>query len=151
MVSVGEEVRKLFRERGWKLEDTEHMLPERDREIESRMRKLMENGKNLIYEAHLAGWNTRDLPHVLRVLLMADEETQVERFRRREGTSKEEALAMIKKRDRGLTRNFKKLYGIENRYDPKYFHLVLDTSKMTPEEEAEVVIAALKREKIKGG
>lgn len=119
------------------------MPPEIDREIEARMRKLMKNGKNLIYEAHLAGWNTRDLPYVLRVLLAADEKTQVERFKRREGASKKEALEMIKKRNRGLTRNFRKLYGIKNRYDPGYFHLILDTSKITPEEEADRVIEFL--------
>lgn len=150
-ISAGEETRKMFREKGWQIEDTDKITPEFDRELEARMRKQVEEGRNIIYEGHLAGWNTRDLPHVLRVLLVADEKTQLERFRRREGTTKKQALEMIRKRDRGLTKNYKERYGIENRYDPKYFHLVLDTSKMTPEEESEVVITALKGEKVKNG
>lgn len=143
LVSVGEEVRKIFAEHGWNIEQTEKMPPGKDREIEARMRRMMQNGKNLIYEGHLAGWNTRDLPHVLRVLCVASPETQVERFVRREGIKREEALKVMEKRDKGLTRNFKKLYNVRDRFDPKYFHLVLDTGKMTTDQEAEEVIRAL--------
>lgn len=143
LVSVGEEVRKIFAEHGWEIEQTEKMPPAKDREIEARLRKLILEGQKLIYEGHLAGWNTRDLPYVLRVLCIADPETQVERFTRREGVSRQKALKVMKKRNEGLTRNFKKLYGVRNRFDPKYFHLILDTGKMTIAEEAEAVIKAL--------
>jgi cytidylate kinase len=54
-----------------------------------------------------------------------------------------EAKKNAKLRAEALTRKFKKLYGVKNHLDPKYFDLVIDTTNKTPEQVLEIVLAKL--------
>jgi predicted cytidylate kinase len=112
------------------------------RQVDAEMRRKLLSERDLIAEARLVGYLARDLTDVLRVFCDCPLPIRAERFRRREpGFSPEEALRRVAERDAADTANLRHLYGVDY-HDPAYYHLVLDTSVLSPEEVAERILSA---------
>ena len=79
------------------------------------------------------------MPHVLKVLLTADEDIRIKRAIERVHTHVETAED-VKKRDRAHDLKFRKLYANENFLDPKFFDLVIDTTNTEQKEVADRVL-----------
>lgn len=153
--------RKLADKLGWPLESSgtffrkwhsEHNVPlaqsskipeELDKKIDFGYQKQMKERKGVIFESHLAGWLAKDMPGVLKVLCIGEEGVRMERASRRDGLSVEEASKEAQERSTSHQEKFKRLYEIDDRFDPKYFDLVVDTSKLDPEETLEKVLEKL--------
>lgn len=115
------------------------------RQVDAEMRQTLLTQQNVIAEARLVGYLARDLEDVLRVFCDCALAIRAERFRRREPEfSPEESLRRVAERDAADTANLRHLYGIDY-HDPTYYHLVLDTGTLSPEEVAERILAAARR------
>ncbi len=102
-------------------------------QIEDMAKKLLETKKNLISEGWLAGFISRDIKKVLKVLLICSNEAiRIDRVVNRENVSVEDAKAWIKRREKENIVKWKKLYGDYDFWDPKYFDLVIDTYSSGP-------------------
>lgn len=99
-----------------------------ERKIEAMTKKILVTGKNLIYEAWLAGFVARDIPGILKVLLICSEDAvRVDRVVNRENIGVGEAKHWIKQREEENIQKWKKLYGNYNFWSRKYFDVVIDT------------------------
>lgn len=112
--------------------------------IEEMTKDILKKDKNIIYEAWLSGFVARDIKDVLKVLLICShEDLKVDRVVNRENITVEEAKKWIKQRESENITKWKKLYGNYDFWDPKYYHLVIDTYSSGPMQTVGKVLDAL--------
>lgn len=137
--SAGDFFRKYMLEKNIPLYAKEQIPDDVEREVDEKLTRLVASEKPVVIEGLYIGYFTRNIPHVLRVLLTADEDVRIQRAIDRIHTHKETA-ENIKKRDRAHDLKFRKLYANENFLDPKFFDLVINTTNIPPEKVVEKII-----------
>ncbi len=142
--TAGEVMRQYCQERGWSIERYKDIPEEIDKEVDEKAREMLEKEKGIIYEGWLAGWISRDLPHVFRVLCVAPIEVRIKRFAQREKLPLKEAKKKVLFRDKTTIEKHQRLYQIKDQFDSHFFHLILETDKMTPEEEVKAVLKKMR-------
>ena len=101
-------------------------------QIDKRTLKLLEEGRWII-ESWLAGFMARQRKDTLRVLLICSNPAlKIDRVANRDNISIEKAKHYIKEREDDNFKTWKKIYGNYNFFDPKFFHLVVDTYSSGP-------------------
>lgn len=138
--SVGDLMRQHCQEIGWPIERYHEIPDEMDREIDKKAKERLEKEEGIVHEGWLAGWLARDLPQVFRILCVAPLEVRIKRFTQREGESLASARKKVLFRDKTTVEKHQRLYGVKDQFDPHYFNLIIETNKMTPEEEVELVL-----------
>jgi len=104
-----------------------------ERGMEEMTKQKLAQEKGLIYEAWLSGFVAREIPGVLRVLTTCSSEAiRIDRVVNRDHVSVEEAKQWIKRRESENIKKWQKLYGQYDFWDPKYYHLVIDTYAFGP-------------------
>ena len=136
--SAGDVFRQYALDHNIPLHDKEKIPDELDRQIDQKLTKLADQG-GVVIDAHYIGYFTRDMPHVLKVLLTCDYQTRINRALSRTHTHTE-TEADIKKREEGLDHKFRKLYADEYFLDPKFFDLVIDNTNIASEEVVEQIV-----------
>lgn len=124
--SAGDFFRQYCLDHNIPLHDKSQIPDELDQKIDKELTELADKG-GVVIDAHYLGYFTRNLPHVLKVLLKADEKTRITRALKRTHTHAETEVD-IKKREEGLDKKFRKLYANVNFLDPKFFTLTIDTT-----------------------
>ncbi|MEK7592135.1 MAG: cytidylate kinase family protein [Patescibacteria group bacterium] len=115
-----------------------------DLKIDVSLREKLSNPKtHVALESWIAGWNMRGLPHVLRVLLMCDDALRIDRIVNRDNISVEEAKRHLREREEANLGKWKRMYSVEDFWDPKYYDLVLNTYSHGPKETENLVLQAL--------
>ena len=115
-----------------------------DDQIDAAMRKkLSDPSVHVAIESWIAGWNMRGLPHVLKVLLMCDDALRIDRIVNRDNITVEEAKQHIKDREESNLAKWKRMYGVTDFWDPKYYDLVINTYSHGPRETLDLVLQAL--------
>lgn len=105
-------------------------------------RKLSEEG-NLLLDAWLGGILADDLPGVLKVLLVCDDQERFKRFAKRENVSPEEAKKEVLQRDRSWFEKVRVIHERDDFFDPKNYNLVIDTTNLTMEQITDRVMREL--------
>ena len=126
-LSAGDFFRQYQQEHDIPLWDKAAIPDDVEKKMDYEILGKMKNEKGYVFDSHYAGWFGRDLPDLFRVLLTCDKKTATQRIIDREG-SERETPEEIEERRRQLRAKFKKLYSSDNYEDPKYFHLVIDTT-----------------------
>ncbi len=112
--------------------------------LDERTRKLLIKEGHYVIEAWLAGFIARDLKNTLRVLLICSNDAlRVDRIANRDKISIKQAKKFLKERESENFKTWKKIYGNYNFFDPKYYHLVIDTYSSGPLETLGQVLDAL--------
>lgn len=115
-----------------------------DHQIDAAMReKLLDPKNHVAVESWIAGWNMRGIPHVLRVLLMCDDALRIDRVVNRDNISVEEAKLHLREREEANLTKWKRMYGVDDFWDPKYYDLVLNTYSHGPKEVLNIVLQSL--------
>lgn len=115
-----------------------------DHQIDAAMReKLSDPAHHVAVESWIAGWNMRGLPHVLKVLLMCEDSLRIDRIVNRENISVEDAKQHLREREEANMGKWKRMYGVEDFWDPKYYDIVINTYAHGPTETLELVLQAL--------
>jgi len=138
--SAGDLMRQHCKEIGWPIERYHEIPDEIDKEVDKRAREILEKEEGIVHEGWLAGWLSRDLPHVFRVLCVAPLAVRIKRFARREGESLVEARKKVIFRDETTVEKHQRLYQVKNQFDLRYFDLIIKTDQMTPGEEVKLVL-----------
>lgn len=108
---------------------------EHEREIDEQTKNMLRNENHIIYEAWLSGFMAKDIPGILKVLLVCShEDIRIDRVVNRDSISIEEAKASLKQREDENVSKWKKLYGNFDFWEPKYYDLVIDTYESGPME-----------------
>ncbi len=115
-----------------------------DFEIDQALRKkISDPGTHMAVESWIAGWNARGFPHVLKVLLMCDDALRIDRTVNRDNVTVEEAKEHIRMREEANIGKWKRLYKVDDFWDPKYYDLVINTYSHGPGETLALVLQAL--------
>jgi cytidylate kinase len=108
---------------------------EHEKQMEASAKKILNQEKQIIYEAWLSGFVAREIPGVLRILLIcSDDAVRVDRVSNREEVTIDQAKKDIKNRENENITKWKKIYGDYDFWDPKYFDLIIDTFSSGPME-----------------
>lgn len=98
------------------------------RNIDDKVISLLSKEEKWVIEGWLSGFLARNLDNTLRVLLICSQPSlQVDRVANRDKVTVVEAKHFIKTRIDDNFQTFKKLYGDHDFFDPKHYHLVIDT------------------------
>jgi len=115
-----------------------------DHQIDTVMReKLSDPNAHYVVESWIAGWNMRGFPHVLKVLLQCEDSLRIDRLVNRDNLTVEEAKGHIHEREEANFEKWKRMYGVADFWDPKYYNLVIDTYSNGPKETLNLVFRAL--------
>ncbi len=102
-------------------------------QIDNRTRRLLTKEGHYVIESWLAGFMARDLKNTLRVLLICSNPAlKVDRVVNRDKISIEQAKIFIKEREKENFKTWRKIYGNYDFFDPKIYHLVIDTYSSGP-------------------
>jgi len=129
------------------------------RKVDQEMRKKLLAGENLILEGWLAGFIARlpspggeatggqaqGIPGVLKVLLICEDGERAKRFAKREKISLQKAFREIRKREGNLFGKWGKVYGRRDFFEPKFYDLVIDTTRLKPKEPVDLVLKEMGR------
>jgi len=100
--------------------------------IDHRTVELLKSGYYVI-ESWLAGFMARSFNNTLRVLLVCSNPAlKIDRVVNRDNVVIDQAKKMIKEREEDNIKTWKKLYGDFDFFNPKYYHLVIDTYSSGP-------------------
>ena len=115
-----------------------------DHKIDAAMRKkLSDPAVHVAVESWIAGWNMRGLRHVLKVLLMCDDALRIDRVVNRDNISVTDAKKHLREREKANVNKWKRMYGVTDFWDPKYYDLVINTYSHGPKETLDLVLQAL--------
>ncbi len=115
-----------------------------DHQIDIAMREKLSNpNTHVVVESWIAGWNMRGLPYVLKVLLMCDDSLRIDRVVNRDNLTVEEAKKHLREREDANIDKWKRMYGVTDFWDPKYYDLVINTYSHGPKETLNLVLQAL--------
>jgi cytidylate kinase len=117
-----------------------------EQSMEKMTLKMLTVKENIIYEAWLSGFVARDLTNVLRILLVCShEDIRIDRVVNREKITVDEAIKWMRQREEENITKWKKLYGNYDFWEPKYYHLVVDTYSSGPMQTLGKVLDALSK------
>src|SRR3989344_7166802 len=113
-------------------------------ELDARTKRLLTEESHYVIEAWVAGFMARDIKNTLRVFLICSNlALQVDRVANRDNISIEQAKKFIKEREEQNFKTWYKIYGKHDFWNPKYFHLIIDTYSSGPLETTGKVLDAL--------
>jgi len=151
--SAGDILGKMANENGVTIDELISGNDDADHEIDGFQKKLGKTEDNIIVEGLIA-WYT--IPHSFKILVTVDEregaqrifedkKTGLHRSDEPDYSSVEETRKIVATRVARYVAKFKRLYGIDNYFDPSHYDFVLDTTAaLGPEENADKIMAALK-------
>jgi predicted cytidylate kinase len=115
-----------------------------DHQIDAAMReKLSNTDTHVAVESWIAGWNMRGLKHVLKVLLLCDDSLRIDRVVNRDNLSVDDAKKHLREREDANFTKWKRMYGVTDFWDPKYYDLIINTYSNGPHETLDLVLQAL--------
>ena len=139
-VSAGVLFRRIAKDRNISLEDFGNSAledPTIDRLIDEETMKEAERG-DVVIDGQLAGWVLKKKSD-LRIYLTAPDDVRLARIARRDGLELDEAKRQTAQRERVQLERYRRHYGL-NVEDKSIYHLVLDTSILTIDETAKVLL-----------
>jgi cytidylate kinase len=114
-----------------------------DKDVDHMIRKKLREEVKLVIEADLAGFMTRDIEDVLRILLVCDDALRIDRLVNRDKLAVEQAKIHLREREEGNIEKWKKLYGNYDFWCEKFYSLVIDTYKNSSQETLNLVLKKL--------
>ncbi len=93
---------------------------------------------NVVYHGFAGHLILKDIPHVLKVRILADLEDRVGLVMNRDGVDRRQAIRTVERVDEERRRWSRSLYGVDTT-DPSLYDLVLNLKRMTVESAADVI------------
>lgn len=137
--SAGDFFRKYMLKYNIPLPNKEEIPDDVERGLDQKLTDLLSSEKPVVIDGLYQAYFARNMPHVLKVLLTADEAVRIKRAIERVHTHKETA-GDVRKRDTAHDAKFRKLYSNENFLDPKFFDLVIDTTETKHEKVVDQIL-----------
>lgn len=142
VTSTGARFREYCAQHGIDPQQISHLGDKLHRAADADMVQVLTHERDVVAEGRLVGYLARELEDALRVFCECPLEVRAARLREREPQfTVDEALTRVFERDRADTDNFLHLYGIDY-HDAAYYQLVLDTSRLDPEQVAAAILEA---------
>jgi len=99
---------------------------------------------NVVYHALAGHYFLQDIPHVLKVRIIADIRDRVKEEMKRENISESEALYILKKDDEERRKWGIQIYGIDT-WDPSLYDMVLHVHRLTVEDVVDILFETIQK------
>ena len=142
--------RKLAAERNLSLEAFYASIandPDIERAVDAETQRIINEKENLVIDSRIAPFQKTKFLAVSILLTVSPEEGARRELLRPENSrfTLEEMMRITQERLADEKRSFKKLYGIDDQFEPSKFDIVLDTTDLSPDEEFTAVMEQLSR------
>lgn len=139
---------KLFRnyvtKNKFRLEQAEEQNEKLTKEIDYKVRDLLNRKGHLIVDGWMSGIMANGLSNVLRILLICQDDIRYQRFADREKISLDQARIRVDERQNNWLSKLKKIYKRGDFMDPKNYDLIIDTSNLSLEDILKKVLQKIK-------
>ena len=125
------------------LENTTRSPDSIHHELDNYVINQLKKRKEQIFEGWLTGFMARDIPGVLKVLLICDDALRIDRLVNRDNMTVNQAKKHLKKREAENFKKWSKMYRATDFWEPKYYDLVIDTYANSKEETLKKVLREL--------
>ncbi|OGH05163.1 MAG: hypothetical protein A2W22_05835 [Candidatus Levybacteria bacterium RBG_16_35_11] len=129
-----------------------------DLEYEEKVKEIFQNGKNIIVQSHLAGFDAQGIDGVFKILVECTDkggdkpEIRIDRLVNRDGIPIEKAKQEVLEREKRHTEKWRRLYAKNDKnwvyWDKKYYDLVINTYDHDKEETLNIALKAIGRKKL---
>jgi cytidylate kinase len=93
---------------------------------------------NVVYHGFAGHFFVRNVPHVLKVRIIADMEDRAQLVMERDGISKDKAIEMLTKLDEERRKWSRRLYGIDT-FDPHLYDMVIRIRKIKVDDAVDII------------
>lgn len=139
---------------GLNKKDTDLRPDKEDKDFDSSLKKILKNGKNLILETKLAGFNAQGIPGVFKIGVVCEDdkgndktEIRIDRLINREKISVEQAKDEVVERERNDLEKWRRLYANRDKswvyWDKQYYDLVINTYLHNQDETLKIAVKAI--------
>lgn len=143
--SAGDYFRQYMIEHGIDIYKKEDIPDKIDIDFDDEVKKTLKSATPIVFEGIYSGYIARDMKHVMKILLIADEKVRIKRALNRTHTHTE-TPETVRARDKSHDAKFRKLYDDENFLDPKLFDLVIDTTNISIEDTNKKILREFKKD-----
>lgn len=126
------------------LEQVEEQNNVLTKKIDYQVRDLLHAPGNLIVDGWMSGLMADDLPNILKILLICDDDIRYLRFAKREQITVDEAKKRVEERQNNWFSKLKKIYERNDFIDLKNYDLIIDTSHLTSYDVLKKVLQKIK-------
>ncbi len=135
--------------------DTNLRPDKEDEDFDASLKQILTQGKNLILETKLAGFNAQGIPGVLKISVVCEDERdndktdiRIDRLINREKISIDQAKEEVIEREKNDLAKWRKLYANNDPnwvyWDRKYYDLVINTYSHNQEESLKIALEAIR-------
>lgn len=128
---TGQTFRDYIKKNDLNLDQVEEQNEELTKRIDYRVRDMIHAPGNLIVDGWMSGLMANQLPDVLKVLLVCQDNIRYKRFAQRERIHFDEAKKRVDERQLNWFSKLKKIYQRTDFLDPKNYNLIIDTSHLS--------------------
>lgn len=141
--ATGDLFREYVQKHNLSLEQADEQNDKLTKKIDGQVKKLLKNQDNLIVDSWLAGITAKNIPGVLKVLLVCKDNIRYKRFAKREKITFSEARQRVEERYNNWLEKMKQIYHRTDIVNEKHFDLIIDTSYITPQAVAKKVLQSI--------
>ncbi len=106
------------------------------------LKRCSEENGNLIYHGHAGPEFVRRIPHALRILFVADMEHRIEEAMKRNSLNRDQAIELIHKIDRKVTKWSQQMHTVNWR-DFSFYDMVFHIGRLSAESAEEAVVGII--------
>lgn len=115
-----------------------------DKQVDDKTLVVLKENSQIVVTSKLAGFLSRDVKRAFRVLVACPQEERISRYAKSRGYSKDKAKQLLILREKLDREKWSRLYGSHDFFHPNYFQLILDSSRLSPQDEVKQILAYLR-------
>jgi len=143
---TGKYFRNFVNKENLNLERVEEQNQKLTKEIDFKVRDLLHKNGNLIVDGWMSGIIAGNLPGILKILLVCEDDIRYQRFAKRENISIKEAKKRVDERQNNWFKKMEVIHKINSKefIDPKNYDLIIDSSNISSSDVLKKTLKALK-------
>lgn len=125
-----------------------------DKDFDESLKNILRNGKHIVLETKLAGFNAQEIEGIFKVLVVCEDESgedhtdiRIDRLMNRERVSVEEAKAEVVEREKNDIEKWRRIYANDDLnwtyWDKKYYDLVINSYNHNQDEALKITLDAI--------
>lgn len=122
-----------------------------DIQVDQKTIQIIQSSKKVVVASKLVGFLSRDIKHTFKILVTAPLDIRIKRYSQDGGYPPEQAKQLIELREQEDYKKWSRLYDSHDFFNPQYFNLVLDSSKLSIEQEVAKILESLSNSSLRSG
>ncbi len=114
-----------------------------DLKVDNETISILKVSSRIVVTSKLAGFLGKGIGNVFRILVSCPLEERVKRYARDRSYTADRAKELLESRERADQAKWERIYGSRDFFDPRIFHLVIDSGKLRIEEEVDLILRHL--------